>query len=333
MKIRITREVKIGFFTTVCIAAMFWGINFLKGKNIFSPFHIYYAIFDQVDGLENTNPVLINGFKVGVVKDIEFEEGNTGKFLVTLLVSKKNFLPDNTIAKMISTGIMGGKAIKLEVRAGGKNHNPGDTLPAQIETGLIDQLGHQIAPVKQKAESLMVEFEKTLKIMSEVFNEQNREQLSQSFANLNKSLYNVNQSTAELDTMLSPNGTLRKIFANVESISSNLKNNNKDITKIVKNFSAISDTIAKANIAATLLQVDSAMHQFNSVLTKINSGQGTMGKLINNDTLYFNLENASKSLDLLIRDVKENPKRYINFSVIDLSRTKYTEEKKQRKSN
>ncbi|MHC1704839.1 MAG: MlaD family protein [Tenuifilaceae bacterium] len=329
MKFRITREAKIGFFVVVCLAAMFWGINFLKGKNVFSPNHTFYAIFDQVDGLENTNPVLINGFKVGVIKDIEFAEGNT-KFLVTLLVNKKYSLPEKTVAKMISTGILGGKAIKLEVIAGGKTHSPFDTIPGQIETGLIDQLGHQIGPVKQKAENLMVEFEKTLKIMSDVFNEQNKEHLNQSFENLNKSLYHVNKSTAELDTMLSPNGTLRKIFANVESISTNLKNNNKDITKIIKNFTAISDTIARANIASTLLQVDSAMHQFNSVITKINSGSGTLGNLINNDTLYFNLENASKRLDLLLKDVKENPKRYINFSVIDLSRTKYVEEKKPR---
>ena len=333
MKLKITREAKIGFFAVLCLAAMFWGINFLKGKNVFSPNHIYYAIFDQVDGLENTNPVLINGFKVGVIKDIEFDERNNGKFLVTLLVGKKYSLPENTKAKMISTGIMGGKAIKLEVIGAGKNHNPGDTLPAQIETGLIDQLGHQIAPVKQKAESLMTEFEKTLKIMEEIFNEQNRDQLNQSFKSLNTSLYHVSKSTAELDTMLSPGGTLRRIFANVESISTNLKNNNKDITKIVKNFSNISDSIAKANIASTLHQVDSAMNQFNSIMTKINSGTGTLGNLIHNDTLYYNLESASRSLDLLIRDVRENPKRYINFSVIDLSRTKYVEEKKTRKSN
>jgi phospholipid/cholesterol/gamma-HCH transport system substrate-binding protein len=328
MKISISREAKIGFFATVCLAAMFWGINFLKGKNIFSPNHIYYAVFEQVDGLENTNPVLINGFKVGLVKNIKFEEGNTGRFLVTLLVGKKYSIPKNTIAKMISTGIMGGKAIKLEVTKGNKYYSPGDTLPARIETGLIDQLGHQIAPVKQKAENLMVEFEKTLKIMSEVFNEENRQQLSQSFANLNKALYSINQTASQLDTSLRPNGSLRKMFSNVESISANLKNNNKDITRIIKNFSAISDTIAKIKIASTMIQVDSAMRQFNEVVTKINSGKGTLGNLIKNDTLYYNLEHASKSLELLIKDVKDNPKRYINFSVIDLSRTKYEETKK-----
>jgi phospholipid/cholesterol/gamma-HCH transport system substrate-binding protein len=330
MKIKISREAKIGFFATICLAAMIWGFNFLKGKNVFSPNYSYYTIFNQVDGLENTNPVLINGFKVGLVKNIKFEEGNTGRFLVTLLVHKKYKLPDNTIAKMISVSVMGGKAIKLEVKKSAKYHTPGDTLPSEIETGLIDQLGHQIAPVKKKAEDLMVEFEKTLKIMSEVFNEGNREQLSQSFVNLNKALYSINQAAAELDTTLSPNGNMRRIIANVESISSNLKTNNKDITKIIKNFSALSDTLAKIKVATTMVQVDSAMRQLNAVVTRINSGKGTLGNLINNDTLFINLERASRDLDLLLKDVKENPKRYINFSVIDLSRTKYMETKKPR---
>ncbi len=315
MKIKITRETKIGFFAIVCLAAMFWGINFLKGKNIFSPNHQYYAVFDQVDGLENTNPVLINGFKVGLVKNIKFEEGNTGRFLVTLLVGKKYQIPENTVAKMISTSIIGGKAIKLEVTRGNKYINPGDTLQAQIETGLIDQLGHQIAPIKQRAESLMKELETTLKVMTEVFNEENRAQLGQSFANLNKALYSINQTAAELDTSLSPNGTLRKIFVNMESISANLKNNNKDITKIVKNFSSISDSIAKIKFASTMLQVDSAMRQFNHVMTSISEGKGTMGNLVKNDSLYYNIESASRNLDLLLKDLKANPKKYVNFSI------------------
>jgi len=307
---------------------MFWGINFLKGKNIFSPNHQYYAIFDQVDGLENTNPVLINGFKVGLVKNIKFEEGNTGRFLVTLLIGKKYKIPEKTIAKLISTSIIGGKAIKLEVTRASKYLSPGDTMASQIETGLIDQLGHQIAPVKQRAEALMKELENTLRVMNDIFNEKNREQLSQSFANLNKSLYSINQTAAELDTSLSPNGTLRKIFINMESISANLRNNNKDITKIVKNFSSISDSIAKIKFASTMLQVDSAMRQFNHIITSINSGKGSLGNLVKNDTLYYNIENASRSLDLLLKDLKANPKRYINFSLIDLSKTKYEEVKK-----
>ncbi|KAB2872083.1 MAG: MCE family protein [Bacteroidales bacterium] len=328
MKLTIAREAKIGLFAAICLFAMFWGINFLKGKDIFSPNNTYYCVFTSIDGLENTNDVLINGFKVGLVKDIEFHDVRSGKFLVTLLIGKDYEIPRNTVAKLISSDIMGGKAIKLEVSPDTAFYQPGDTLPSAVEIGLIDQLGHQMVPVKEKAERLMVEIENSLKVFTQVFNEKNRDNLTQGVENLNKSLYNVKQSTAALDTMLnSPKGSLRNIFSNVESISGNLKKNNKELTNIIQNFSSVSDSLAKINIVQTMAKLESSMKDLNSILAKINSGEGTLGNLVNNDTLYRNLESASRGLDLLINDMKNNPKRYVNFSIIDLSRTKYVEEK------
>lgn len=327
---KITREAKIGAFAVVCLASLFLGIEFIKGRNIFSRSYEYYAVFSQVDGLERTNDVLINGYKVGLVDDIQFENYQTGKIVVTILVNKKFKLPTNTIAKMISADIMGGKAIKLDVKPGNKYHEPGDTLISQVETGLIDQLGHQMIPVKEKAERLMVEMERTLAVFSAVFNEKNRDELSIGIANLRKTLENVNSTTEKLDSMMMKDGSIRKLLANAESISNNIKNNNKQISNIIQNFSSISDSLAKANIASTLMQVDSSMSQLNGILTRINSGEGTAGKLLKDSTLYNNLEHASKNLELLLLDMKTNPKRYINFSLIDFSRTRYEEEKKPR---
>lgn len=330
MKLKITKETKIGLFAAICLFAMFWGINFLKGKNVFSPNNVYYAVFSSIDGLENTNDVLINGFKVGLVENIEFKDVRSGKFLVTMLIGKKYEIPRNTVAKLISSDIMGGKAIKLEVSPDTAYYQPGDTLPSAIEVGLIDQLGHQMVPVKEKAMDLMTELESALKVFTQVFNETNRDQLSQSMVNLNKTLGNLNQSTAALDTMLNnPKGSLRNIFINVESISNNLKKNNKELSNILKNFSSVSDSLAKVNIVQTMSKLETSVKDLNSILQKVNSGEGTLGKLVNNDTLYNNLESASKGLDMLINDIKNNPKRYVNFSVIDLSRTKYVEEKSE----
>ncbi|MCB8965185.1 MAG: MCE family protein [Bacteroidales bacterium] len=330
MKIKVSKEAKIGLFAAACLFAMFWGINFLKGKNIFSSNNVYYAVFSSIDGLKNTNDVLINGFKVGLVENIEFKDVRSGKFLVTMLISKKYEIPRKTVAKLISSDIMGGKAIKLEVSPDTLYYQPGDTLPSAIEVGLIDQLGHQMVPVKEKAEQLMVDIDKSLKVFTDLFNEANREQLSQGMANLNQSLHHVNKSTAALDTMLnSPNGSLRNIFLNVESISSNLKKNNGELTNIIHNFSSVSDSLARVNIVQTMHKLDASMAELNTVLAKINSGEGTLGSLVNNDTLYRNLESAAKGLDLLLFDLKNNPKRYVNFSIIDLSRPKYVEEKRK----
>ncbi|QKG79741.1 MlaD family protein [Tenuifilum thalassicum] len=329
MKVRISRELKIGIFVLSCLLASYWGINFLKGKNIFSPNVEYYAIFKSVDGLQSTDAVLINGFKVGLVKNIEFHDLNSGRFRVTLLVNKKYRLPRNTTAKLVSTDIMGGKAIKLEVSPDSSYFTPGDTLPTSIEIGLIDQLAYQMSPIKEKAETMMVELSKTLVVLQKVLNEQNQENISESIKNLNTTLKHISMLTAGLDTMInSPDGSIKKSMNNIASITSNLRINNKLITNSLKNISNISDSLSKANIPATVAKLDSSLSQLRYVMTKIKSGEGTLGKLVNNDTLYNNLESASLQLDLLIKDMKTNPKRYVNFSVIDLSRTKYIEEKK-----
>ncbi|MDY0197436.1 MAG: MlaD family protein [Tenuifilaceae bacterium] len=326
---KITREVKIGLFAVICLAVLFWGVNFLKGKNVFSRTNHYYAVFKRVDGLKPTNDVLLSGFKVGLVKDIKFEKGNTGRLIVTILIEKKYPIPRNSILKLISADIMGGKALRLDVTPNNEFHEAGDTLIASIETGLLDQMIFEMVPIKEKAESLMEGLETTLDIIAKVFNEQNRDNLNKSFESLKNSLDNVDNLSGQLNGMLSDeNGKLLQIVSNVHQISQNLKNNGKDFDIIIKNFSSISDTLAKANLARTLAQTDSAMLAFNAIVSKINNGEGSMGMLINNDTLYTNLQKASHNLDLLLYDMKVNPKRYINISLFDFSRTKYQKEKK-----
>ena len=326
---RITKEAKIGIFAVISLAALFWGVNFLKGKNIFSRTNTYYAIFNRVDGLKPTNDVLLSGYKVGLVKSIKFEEGHTGRLIVTLLVEKKYQIPRNSIVKLISADLMGGKAIRLEVTPNDEFHQSGDTLKSSIETGLLDQLVFEMVPIKEKAERLMEDMEIALEVIAKVFNEQNRDNLTQSIESLRSSLGNIDELTGELNGMLSDDeGKLLQIVNNVHSISQNLKDNSDDIDLIVKNISSISDTLAKANLSQTLAQTDSAMVSFNQIVTKINRGEGSMGMLINNDTFYNNLENASRNLELLLYDMKVNPKRYVNISLFDFSRTKYQKEKK-----
>lgn len=325
---KITREAKIGLFAVICLIALFWGVNFLKGKNVFSRTNTYYAVFKRVDGLKVTNDVMLSGYKVGTVKSIAFEKGHTGRLIVGILVEKKYPIPVESIVKLVSADIMGGKAIRLEFSPNKEFHQQGDTLLASIETGLLDQLIFEMVPVKEKAERLMEDMEKVMETITEVFNEDNRTNINHSFTSLRSSLDNIDNVTESLDEMLNTEtGKLNQILANVHSISSNLKQNSQEIDAILSNFSAISDTLAKANIAHTLAQADSAIFSFNRVVTKINQGEGSIGMLLHNDTLYYNLENASKNLEMLLLDMKVNPKRYINVSLIDFSRTRYEKSK------
>ncbi|HOP04448.1 MAG TPA: MlaD family protein [Tenuifilaceae bacterium] len=326
---KITREAKIGIFAVLCLAVLFWGVNFLKGKNVFSRTSVYYAIFNRIDGLKETNDVLLNGFKVGTVKDIRFEEGHTGRLTVTILVEKQYKIPHNSVAKLISSDIMGGKAIKLDVSPNPTFHEPGDTLISQIETGLLDQIGYEMGPIKEKAEILMEEMNEVLKILGEIFNETNRTHLNSSFESINRTLENIEESSESFDLLLnSENGTLIEITKNINSISKNLAENKDEFSNIITNFSSISDSLAKVNFASTLITADSTIKSLNQILEKINRGEGSMGMLVNDSTLFENIEYAAKSLDLLLIDMKMNPKRYINFSLIDLSRDKYEKSEK-----
>jgi phospholipid/cholesterol/gamma-HCH transport system substrate-binding protein len=313
---RITREAKIGIFTTICLASLFWGVNFLKGKNIFNRTNTYHAIFTRIDGLKKTDNVLVSGYKVGTVKGIRFEEGYTGRLVVTLQVERRYPLPLNSIAKLVSADIMGGKAIKIEIAPNHDFHQSGDTLISSIETGLVDQMIHEMVPVKEKAEQLMVEMKRVMEVVILVFNHENRTNIDQSILSLKESIANLERTTASFDTMLNKDtGVLTEIFKNVRSISSNLEKNNQEITNIIQNFSTISDSLAKVDIASTLFQADSAINSFNQIVGKINRGEGSLGLLVNNDTLYNNLSKASYNLDLLLKDMKENPKRYVSFSI------------------
>lgn len=306
---KLSKEVRIGLFAIFCLAVLVWGLNFLKGRNVFSSTNVYYAVYNRVDGLKPTNDVVLSGFKVGSVKDIKFKEGFTGELVVTLLIEKKYDIPLDSKIKLISSDIMGGKALRLDLSQNSIYHKSGDTLVSCIETGLLDQIVFEMVPIKDKVENLMESLDAALQSIVEVFNENNR-------SNLEKSLSHVEGMLKQLDGMMDENnGQVALIVNNIESFSRVLRNSGEDFQDIILNISEISDSLTKINVAATMAHADSVMISLNEVLSKINSGEGNMGMLIHNDTLYYNLEKATKNLELLLEDVKENPKRYVRFSL------------------
>lgn len=313
--IHLNRETKIGLFAALCVAALIWGINFLKGRNIFSPNNIYYAWFDAVDGLEPSNSVLISGFKVGTVRNISFEDVQSSRFLVSIFVDKKYRLPRNTEAKLISADLLGSKAIRLDVAQGHVHHAPGDTLSSAIELGLLDQLGTQVGPLKQRLDDLLDEAQKAMGAFNQVLNERNQQQLSHSIDELHRTLQYASNVVAALQTQLSPSGTLGQTLSNLETISTSVKRHNTDIERMLTNFASVSDTLQQAHLGNTIASLNSSLQKLNTTLNGLNNGQGTMGQLLHNDSLYHNLTRATQQLDLLLQNINENPKKYMKLSV------------------
>ena len=320
---KIKREVKIGVIVTVALALLFWGFNFLRGKNVFTQQREFYAVYEQIDGLTEANPVLVNGFKVGQVDKMYFLSPTDGRIVVRIAMYNDIIIPKNTIAKIMSSDLLGSKAIELKLGNSTKVANSGDTLLSSIQGSLQDEVSKQILPFKKKAESLLLSMDSVMAVIQYVFNKETRDNLAKSFENIKYTLDNLKHFSYNIDTLVSAQkNRLAAIIGNVESLTRNLKDNNQKITTILNNFSSISDSLAKANISKTIKKADNALEQFSQITNKINNGTGSLSLLLNNDTLYNNLKSASKELDELLLDVKLHPKRYVHFSLFGKSSKK-----------
>lgn len=196
----------------------------------------------------------------------------------------------------------------------------GDTLTSDIQPSITEEVSYQMLPIKRKAESVMASLDSVLSVIQYVFNEDTRENLAHSFESIKFTIQNLEHTTYNIDTLVTTQrNRLAVIFDNIESISTNIKNNNAKLANIISNFSTLSDSLSKAKIVSTINSANKAMLNFSEVTEKINSGEGSLGLLINNDSLYNQLAKSSKDLDLLLEDLRLNPQRYVHVSVFGKS--------------
>lgn len=322
MGIKIAKEVKVGVIVIIAVAFFIWGYSFLKGKDLFEKTYNYYAIYERVDGLSVSAPVLVNGIKVGTVTDIRFISDTNTNIIVELKIDKNFLIQDSSIAEIFSADLMGSRAIHLIQSHSKKYYRPNDTLLSSIEADLKTQVSAQVLPLKKKAEDLIKSIDSVMVVVQSIFDKQTRYNLARSFESIRVTVESLERTSISLDTLVqSEKYALTRIIANVESITENFRNNNELITNVMKNLSAFSDSLQQANVKQTIINANRALAEATEILDKINKGEGSLGMLIHNEQLYTNLENSSKNLDLLLRDLRENPKRYVHFSLFDLGRT------------
>ena len=333
MKFTFSRYTSIGLVVIIAIIGLVWGFNFLKGKNLFVKENIYFSVYERIDGLVESSPVVLNGLKIGQVRNIKFHSDNSGKLVVEFAIKQDIQLRDSTVAQIASIDLMGTKSIELIQGNSTTFHKIGDTLFSSLEQSIKDQVSIQMLPLKVKAEELMLSLDSVLVVFQYIFNESTRDNISNTFASIKMTIQNLESTSIALDTLMqAEKGKLSRIFSNIELISSNLRNNNEKISLILNNFSNISDTIAKADIGKTIKNANKALTDVDNIIAKINRGEGTIGMLANNDTLYNNLEDATYNLNKLFIDFEKNPKRYIHFSLFDFGRTTVEKDKKEAKS-
>lgn len=293
-----------------------WGFNFLKGKNIFSEERIYYAVYNEVNGLETANRVVINGLGVGQVKKMYFNPNMDRSIIVELSIQNKIPIPKNTVARIFSSDLMGSKNIKLILGNSTELAQSGDTLITSIENGLMEEVNKQVLPLKNKAESLLSSVDSVVVVLQTILNENARQNITNSLQNISTSFQNLETATANIDTLIfTERGRIGNILNNLEIITSDFKENGDNLNNIITNISNLSDTLTQADIYGTVQSIQTSFNKLDLLLAEINQGDGTLGMLIKNDSIYNEVDKTVEALKLLLEDIKTNPKRYVKFSV------------------
>jgi phospholipid/cholesterol/gamma-HCH transport system substrate-binding protein len=310
-------EVVIGAVVIVILAVVYFGVSFLKGVNIFSTQTRYYAIYDEIGGLDVSSPVIINGFKIGIVKSIELESNGSGRLVVEVVLNNADVaVPKDSQLKIYDSDFFGGKAIQIVMGDSSVMANSRDTLIATVEKGLAETLKNEIDPIKQKSTQIFQSVDSVLATLQRTLNNSGAEGLPSLFSSLQRTMNNLEATSANLNVLIANNGgRVSEIISNAQSLTNTLKANNDRIDQAIKNITQFTDTLSRIRLTTTLYKVDQAMGHFESVMTKVNSGQGTLGKLVNNDSLHNELVNATHSLDLLLDDMRNHPKNYVGFSM------------------
>lgn len=313
---KLSKEFKIGIIVTLALALLYWGINFLKGKDVFSNERVFIAVYNDVAGLEKTNPIKINGLNVGQVRNMNFINTGEAMVLIELVIKNPIEIPANSTAKIVSSDLLGSKAVEITLGNSAEMALPGDTLTSDIEMSIKEEVNRQLQPLKSKAENLMGSIDTVLTMLQSIFSYDNTDNFAKSVKSIANSFENLESTTSTLDTLMTgQKNRMEDILENIDAITLNLRNNEGELNNIIKNFSSVSDTLAKVQFAHTMQKIDKTMSDLAMITDKINKGEGNIGMLVNNDSLYIEIERTSRELNLLLEDIRLNPKKYVRFSV------------------
>ncbi len=321
--IYIRREVKLAITAIAALIILIWGINFLKARALFDKNNVFYGVYDRIDGLKVSSSVIYRGYSVGQVNSVSFTGERFDKVLVQFTVGKKLKIPSNSIAAIQSADLMGSKAINLVPGDAMTYAQSGDTLRTQLELGIMEQLNEHLEPLKKKAENIMVSLDTVLLALQEIFSENAKGNIRGSLKSVSRTLEHVEKASGALHKMLSEeSGRVSDILENINSITENLEGSNTEITRSLSNITTISDSLKAINLNNSIRYLNGVLIQVDSIVRKINRGKGSLGGMVNDAELYYNLTAVSDNLDKLLTEFRQNPKRFVNLSIFDFGAKK-----------
>ena len=306
---KISNEIKVGAVALITILVFIWVFNFLKGKDYFRRTANYYAIYDEIGGLAESSPVEINGYQVGVVQSISFLNPESGRLIVKFSVSRAFKLPKNTVAEILPVSIIAGMKARFVYGNGPGFYSYGDTIPGRVAESIVSKLETELVPVKERIMTLLNSIDSVIGSVNQIMDISFKQ-------NLNGTLAHLNGTTQSIDNIIgSKENELKTTLDNITRFSQMLSDNSGKMSSTFKNLESISDTLAAADIYKTISNLKTSLEKTATLIGNLNEGKGSAGQLLTNDSIYSNLNSSLKSLDVLLKDMKANPNRYIHFSL------------------
>jgi phospholipid/cholesterol/gamma-HCH transport system substrate-binding protein len=299
------KEVKIGIYAVVILLAAWAGIRFLSGLDVFGRTRNYIAHYEQINGLQDAAAVVINGVKVGQVTGVklDLEQGGVD---VTMSISKNFNIPTDSKAMLFSAGLMGGKSIEIKLGEAKEYLKSGDNIQTGITLDMFDTLANELGDIKERVATLLDNLNQTIEGVDSLV-DNNSKNLTKTIASLNAVMADLKRSN---------------IIGNIDGFCATLNQNGAKLDSIISDINSVTKSLNEQNSGEKLAQ---AINEVNTLLAKVNSGSGSIGNLVTDEKLYKELAQASQNLSLLLADLKENPKRYVNITVFG----KKTYEEKQ----
>ena len=307
-----SKEIKACLIALLAIVGFVFLFQFMKGKSFFTTDNIYYAKFDNVDGLEQSNPVSINGLKVGQVDKIIPKTSKDGKlhFVVKLLIDKAYSFSKNSTAEIFEPGLMSGKEMRVNlIYDNASLAKDGDTLKGAFQISLMSNLSSQVGPVKDQLQSVLAKVDSAVASTNKILDEQNRREIKALLASLNQTVASFKATSDNTNKLISSNQK------GIENVVSNANETMKSAKIAVDKYGNVAESIDTKQLNQTIAKLSEVSNKLNQVVSGIQNGEGSLGKLTKDEELYKNLNETSANLNSLVKDIKENPKRYINVSV------------------
>ncbi|RCU43327.1 MCE family protein [Chryseobacterium lacus] len=308
---KITKEIKAGFIAILAIVGFVLLFQFMKGKSLFTTDNVFYAKYDNVEGLTASSPVSINGLKVGKVDQIIPISKTNGDihFVVKLLVHDDFQFSKQSTVEIFEPGIMSAKEMKINLVSGPTMAKDGDTLKGSFKMSMLNNISSQVGPVKDQVQEVLRRVDSLTTNANKIFDDQNRAEIRALLMNLNRTVSALEGTSGSVNTLIANSDPrVQRVLdnANEAMISANVA---------VDKYGNLAESIDTKKLNSTINNLDLTVSKLNDVIVGIENGQGSLGKLAKDEQLYNNLQETSKNLNELVLDLKANPKRYLNFSV------------------